>query len=44
MITKKVVGTVDWISGPVIKAVDVRALEMMELVEVGEEQLIGEVI
>ena len=42
--TKKVVGIVDWISGPVVKAVDVRALEMMELVEVGAERLIGEVI
>ncbi|MGA1795456.1 MAG: V-type ATP synthase subunit A [bacterium] len=38
------VGIVDWISGPVIKAADVHALEMMELVEVGEERLIGEVI
>ena len=41
---KKVVGIVDWISGPVVKVVDVHALEMMELVEVGEERLIGEVI
>jgi V/A-type H+-transporting ATPase subunit A len=40
----KVVGIVDWISGPVIKAVDVHSLEMMELVEVGKERLIGEVI
>ena len=41
---KKVVGTIDWISGPVVKAADVHALEMMELVQVGEERLIGEVI
>ncbi|MGA1845404.1 MAG: V-type ATP synthase subunit A [bacterium] len=42
--SKKAVGIVDWISGPVVKAADVHALEMMELVEVGDERLIGEVI
>lgn len=41
---RKVVGTIDWISGPVIKASDVHGVEMMELVEVGEKRLIGEVI
>jgi len=41
---EKAVGIVDWINGPVIRAVDVHSLEMMELVEVGEERLIGEVI
>ena len=41
---KKVGGIVHCINGPVVKAVDVHSLEMMELVEVGEEHLIGEVI
>ena len=42
--SEKVVGIVDWINGPVVKAVDVHSLEMMELVQVGGERLIGEVI
>ncbi|MGA1844089.1 MAG: V-type ATP synthase subunit A [bacterium] len=42
--SEKAVGIVDWINGPVIRAVDVHSLEMMELVEVGDERLIGEVI
>ncbi|MEW6381312.1 MAG: V-type ATP synthase subunit A [bacterium] len=40
----KVVGIVDWINGPVVKAVDIHSVEMMELVEIGEERLIGEII
>lgn len=38
------VGTVKWINGPVIRAEGSRHVGMMELVEVGEEHLIGEVI
>jgi V/A-type H+-transporting ATPase subunit A len=38
------VGTVKWINGPVIRAEGSRKVGMMELVEVGEEHLIGEVI
>ena len=41
---KKVIGIVDWINGPVVKATDVHSIEMMELVEIGKERLIGEVI
>ena len=38
------VGTVTWINGPVIRAKGSRHVGMMELVEVGEEHLVGEVI
>jgi V/A-type H+-transporting ATPase subunit A len=38
------VGTVIWINGPVIRARGSRHVSMLELVEVGEEHLIGEVI
>ncbi len=38
------VGTVIWISGPVIRARGSRNVGMLELVEVGEEHLVGEVI
>jgi V/A-type H+-transporting ATPase subunit A len=38
------VGTVTWISGPVIRARGSRKVGMMELVQVGEERLVGEVI
>ena len=38
------VGTVTWINGPVIRAKGSRHVGMMELVEVGDEHLIGEVI
>ncbi len=41
---KKVTGIVDWINGPVVKATNVHSIEMMELVEIGEEHLVGEVI
>jgi len=40
----KIVGIVDWINGPVVKAVEIHSVEMMELVEIGEERLIGEII
>jgi V/A-type H+-transporting ATPase subunit A len=39
-----IVGTVAWISGPVIRADNVSRLSMMEQVEVGEDRLIGEVL
>lgn len=39
-----IVGTVAWISGPVVHADNVSGLSMMEQVEVGEERLIGEVL
>jgi len=38
------IGEVTWISGPVIRARGSRQVSMMELVEVGEERLAGEVI
>src|SRR5512142_3445024 len=38
------VGTVTWISGPVVRARGSRHIGMLELVEVGEEHLVGEVI
>jgi V/A-type H+-transporting ATPase subunit A len=38
------VGTVTWINGPVIRARGSRQVQMMELVEVGDEHLVGEVI
>jgi V/A-type H+/Na+-transporting ATPase subunit A len=38
------IGTVTWINGPVIRARGSRHVSMMELVEVGDEHLIGEVI
>ncbi len=38
------VGAVTWISGPVIRARGSRHVRMLELVEVGEEHLVGEVI
>jgi V/A-type H+-transporting ATPase subunit A len=38
------VATVDWISGPVVKARGSENIGMLELVEVGDEHLIGEVI
>lgn len=38
------IGTVTWINGPVIRARGSRDVSMLELVEVGEERLVGEVI
>jgi V/A-type H+-transporting ATPase subunit A len=38
------VGTVTWINGPVIRAKGSKHVSMLELVEVGEEHLVGEVI
>jgi V/A-type H+-transporting ATPase subunit A len=38
------VGTVTWINGPVVRARGSRLVSMLELVEVGEEHLVGEVI
>jgi len=38
------IGEVTWISGPVIRARGSRHVGMLELVEVGEEHLVGEVI
>jgi V/A-type H+/Na+-transporting ATPase subunit A len=38
------IGDVTWINGPVIRARGSRQVSMLELVEVGEEHLIGEVI
>jgi V/A-type H+-transporting ATPase subunit A len=37
-------GTVTWINGPVVRARGSRQVSMLELVEVGEEHLVGEVI
>ncbi|HEX9012812.1 MAG TPA: V-type ATP synthase subunit A, partial [Anaerolineaceae bacterium] len=38
------VGVVTWISGPVVRARGSRQVNMMDLVEVGDENLVGEVI
>ncbi|HUI90410.1 MAG TPA: V-type ATP synthase subunit A [Anaerolineales bacterium] len=38
------VGTITWISGPVVRARGSRHVGMLELVEVGNERLVGEVI
>jgi len=38
------IGTVIWINGPVVRARGSRNVGMLELVEVGEERLVGEVI
>jgi len=38
------VGTVIWINGPVVRARGSRGVSMLELVEVGDEHLVGEVI
>lgn len=38
------VGTVTWLNGPVIRAKGSEQVGMLELVEVGEEHLVGEVI
>ncbi len=38
------IGDVTWINGPVIQARGSRKVGMLELVEVGEEHLVGEVI
>jgi V/A-type H+-transporting ATPase subunit A len=37
-------GSVTWINGPVVRARGSRQVSMLELVEVGEEHLVGEVI
>jgi len=41
---KNQIGTVTWINGPVVRARGSRHVSMMDLVEVGEQQLVGEVI
>ncbi|MBN2116022.1 MAG: V-type ATP synthase subunit A [Anaerolineales bacterium] len=38
------VGIITWINGPVVRARGSRHVSMLELVEVGEERLVGEVI
>ncbi|MFL7792974.1 MAG: V-type ATP synthase subunit A, partial [Anaerolineae bacterium] len=38
------VGTITWINGPVVRAQGSGGVSMLELVEVGEERLVGEVI
>jgi len=38
------VGSVTWINGPVVRARGSRQVSMLELVEVGDERLVGEVI
>jgi V/A-type H+/Na+-transporting ATPase subunit A len=38
------IGEVAWISGPVVKAIGSRQVNMLELVEVGDEHLVGEII
>ncbi len=38
------IGTVTWVNGPVVRSRGSRRVGMMELVEVGDEHLVGEVI
>src|SRR5574342_258639 len=38
------IGTITWINGPVVRARGSRHVGMLELVEVGDERLVGEVI
>jgi V/A-type H+-transporting ATPase subunit A len=38
------IGSVTWINGPVVRARGSREVSMLELVEVGEEHLVGEII
>src|SRR5512138_287646 len=38
------IGTISWINGPVVRARGSRQVSMMELVEVGDEHLVGEII
>jgi V/A-type H+-transporting ATPase subunit A len=38
------IGIVTWISGPVVRANGSRQVTMLEMVEVGEERLVGEII
>jgi V/A-type H+/Na+-transporting ATPase subunit A len=38
------IGELSWISGPVVRAQGSRKVSMMELVEVGDEHLVGEII
>jgi V/A-type H+-transporting ATPase subunit A len=38
------IGTITWINGPVVRARGSRRIGMLELVEVGDEHLVGEVI
>ena len=40
----KQIGRVTWINGPVVRAQGSRHVNMLDLVEVGEDQLVGEVI
>ncbi|MBI5842141.1 MAG: V-type ATP synthase subunit A [Chloroflexi bacterium] len=40
----ELIGSVIWINGPVVRARGSRHVSMLELVEVGEERLVGEVI
>jgi V/A-type H+-transporting ATPase subunit A len=38
------IGTVIWISGPVVRAKGMHGFEMLEAVEVGDDRLVGEII
>jgi len=38
------IGRVSWVSGPVVRTMETRRVHMLDMVEVGEERLIGEVI
>ena len=38
------VGSVEWVSGPVVRAALEHPLQMMEMVHVGAERIVGEVI
>jgi len=38
------VGKVSWVSGPVVRTMETRGVHMLDMVEVGDERLIGEII
>ncbi len=38
------IGRVSWVSGPVVRTMETHRVHMLDMVEVGEERLIGEVI
>ncbi|HEY88909.1 MAG TPA: V-type ATP synthase subunit A, partial [Thermoflexia bacterium] len=38
------IGEVSWVSGPVVRGRGQRSVQMLEMVEVGKEHLVGEVI
>lgn len=40
----KVIGSISRVTGPLVEAKDVKDAQMLELVEVGEDHLVGEIV